>query len=249
MNDNTSFQRLSAVTAILAALLAFGSGALGWAAMSGNMTFALLADPSLMWAIAGLKADALRWSMILDIFGYYLLLAPLALWLWRWLEPKSPNLVRLCTFCGLAYLLIGAIGAAVLVAVAPPLINAYPQALSQQRDLLEVVFSGFINTVFLGLWNPLEIILGGVWWLGIGRLLHGERRWLANLSLILGGFALLDAAGRILNNTAVFAVGLSGVLLLIPIWALVFGLSLLRQPATPISQASSDKALTLGVMR
>ena len=37
MNDNTPFQRLAAVTAILAALLAFGSGALGWAAMSSNM--------------------------------------------------------------------------------------------------------------------------------------------------------------------------------------------------------------------
>jgi len=240
MNDNASFQRLAAVTAILAALLAFGSGALGWMAMSANMTFALLDNPSLMWAMAGLKADALHWSLILDLFGYYLLLTPLALWLWRWLEPKSPNLVRLYTFCGLAYTLIGTIGAAVLAAVAPPLINAYPQASSQQREVLEVVFNGFIDAVFLGLWNPLEMILGSVWWLGIGRLLRGERPWLAGLSLVLGGFALLDAAGRILNNTAVFAVGLSGVLLLIPIWALVFGLSLLRRPTS--SEASSMAA-------
>ena len=104
------------------------------------------------------------------------------------------------------------------------LAKAYSVASPEQRPVFDAVF--------LGLWNPLEMILGSVWWLGIGRLLRGERPWLASLSLILGSFALLDAAGRILNNTAVFAVGLSGVLLLIPIWALVFGLSLLRQPTS-----------------
>jgi hypothetical protein len=166
--------------------------------------------------------------MILDIFGYYLLLAPLALLLWSRLQPKGMNLVTLYTFCGLAYILVGATGAATLAAISPPLIEGYGHASAQQQQMYEVVFSGFINVVYVGLWNLLESSLSGIWWLGIGLFLRREQPALGIFTTVLGIFALLDALGRILNIQLIYTVGLAGILLFIPIWTLWFGIDLLR---------------------
>src|SRR5712691_1241408 len=120
---------------------------------------AALAKPlhNIRYGVIGANGAILfRWGMILDIFGYYLLLAPLALLLWSRLQPKGMNLITLFTFCGLAYMLIGALGAATLAAISLPLIEGYGQASVQQRQVYEVVFSGFLNLVYVGLWNLLE---------------------------------------------------------------------------------------------
>jgi Domain of unknown function (DUF4386) len=228
--DQRSFQRLVAAAAIVSAPLAFGNIALGAAAIGYAVDVRAVLDPAAATPIGATDAGLLRWSMICDLFGYYLLLAPLALLLGHLLRPKRPGMVQLYTWCGLAYTLVGAIGAAVFAAVAPPLIADYGQAATPRRELLEVVYTSFANAVVNGLWNPLEMILGSVWWLGIGLAVRGELPWLGLLTIVVGICALLDAAGRIFAVTAIFAIGLAGVLLLIPIWALCFGLALLRHP-------------------
>lgn len=226
MNNDASFQRLAALTSILAALLAFGSIGLQVVVLGVH------ADPfsnlDSVLRIGANGANLFRWGMILDMFGYYLLLAPLALLLWSRLRPKGMNLITLYTFCGLAYMLIGAIGAATLAAISPLLIEGYGQASGQQHQMYEVVFSGFLNAVYVGLWNLLESSLGGIWWLGIGLLLRREQPALGIFTTVLGIFALLDALGRIVNIQIIYTVGLAGVLLLIPIWTLWFGIDLLR---------------------
>src|SRR5260370_24399644 len=154
MNNDASFQRLAAVTSILAALLAFGS--IGFLVVVLGVNTDPFSNRASILRIGSNGANLLRWRMILDMFGYYLLLAPLALLLWNRLQPKGMNLITLYTFCGLAYMLIGAIGAATLAAISPPLIERYGQASGQQRLMYEVVFSSFIHALYLGLWNLLE---------------------------------------------------------------------------------------------
>src|SRR6266536_3179288 len=207
MNNDASFQRLAAVTSILAALLACGSIGLEAVVLSVNVD--PFSHPSSILGIGANGANFFRWGMILDMFGYYHLLA-------------------LYTFCGLAYMLIGALGAATLAAISPPLIEGYGHASGQQRQVYEVVFSGFLNVVYVGLWNLLESTLGGMWWVGIGLLLRREQPALGIFTIVLGIFALLDALGRILDTQIIYTVGLAGVLLLIPIWSLWFGIDLLR---------------------
>src|SRR5205814_6908839 len=225
MNNEASFQRLAAVTSILAALLAFGS--IGLQAVVLGVNTDPFSNPTHILGTGANGASLIRWGMILDMFGYYLLLAPLALLLWSRLQPKGMNLITLYTFCGLAYMLIGAIGAATLAAISPPLIEGYGHASAQQQQMYEVVFSGFINVVYVSLWNLLESSLGGIWWLGIGLLLRREQPALGIFTIVLGIFALLDALGRILNIQIIYTVGLAGVLLLISIWSLWFGFDLL----------------------
>src|SRR5437899_1016709 len=169
MNNDASFQRLVAVTSILATLLAFGS--IGFQAVVLGVNVDPFSNPTSILGVGANGATLFRWGMILDMFGYYLLLAPLALLLWSRLQPKGMNLITLSTFCGLAYMLIGAIGAATLAAISLPFIEGYGRASVQQHQMYEVVFGSFINAVYVGLWNLLESSLGGIWWLGIGLFL------------------------------------------------------------------------------
>src|SRR5438445_7606206 len=133
MNNDASFQRPAAITSILATLLALGS--IGFQAVVLGVNVDPSSNPGSLLGIGANGANLFRWGLILDIFGYYLLLAPLALLLWSRLQPKGMSLVTLYTFCGLAYILVGATGADTLAAVGPPLIAGYGHASARQQQL------------------------------------------------------------------------------------------------------------------
>ena len=228
MSDHQSFQRLVAGTTILAVICYLSSVLLLLAVM--NFSLSAEAFSGAMISTGSRGANLLRWGMIFDVFGSYLLLTPLALHLWNWLKPKNPNHVTLYTLCGLAYILIGSMGAIVLSAVLPPLINDYAQASAAQRDNLHVVFNSFLNAVFLGLWNPLEVFLLGIWLIGLGPLIQRERRALGVVTRLLGFSALIDSAGRFLDLQTIFFIGSSGLFLLVPVWLIGWAIDLWRRP-------------------
>lgn len=229
MNDRPSFQRLAAVTTTLAVICYLGSILLLLAVM--NYSFSAEAFSGAMISTGSRGANLLRWGMIFDVFGSYLLWAPLALHLWNSLKPKHPNFVTLYTLCGFAYIMIGSMGAIVLSAVLPPLINDYAQASASQRETLQVVFSGFLNAVFLGLWNPLEVFLLGIWLVGLGPFIQRERQVLGIISRVLGLSALIDSIGRFLDIGTIFFIGSSGLFLLVPAWLIGWAIDLSRKPA------------------
>jgi len=220
-----SFQRFASVTAILSAPLAFASTVLLFAAVNYNLeTF----DGALLLSQAGTAgARFAYWSMVLDMLGYYLLIAPLMLFLWRWLKPKQPDWVGFFTICGLAYVLIGAIGAAILAAVVPSLIAEYQVASAPRREMLELVFNTTLNMVYGGLWNMLEEFVAGVGWIGIGLFLRRERPSIGIITIILGLAALIDSVGTTLGIEAIAQPSLYVYLILAPLWALWLGIILL----------------------
>jgi len=228
MSDHASFQRLAAGITILAVVSYLVSVMLTLAVM--NFSFSAEAFSGAMISLGSRGANLLRWGMIFDVFGSYLLLTPLALHLWAWLKPKGPNHVTLYTLCGLAYILIGSMGAIVLSAVLPPLIHEFAQASASQRETLLVVFNSFLNAVFLGLWNPLEVFLLSIWLIGLGPLIQRERRGLGIVTRLLGLSALIDSGGRFLDVESMFIVGSRGLFLLVPIWLIWWIIELLRKP-------------------
>jgi len=229
MNGHPSFQRFAALAAIISFPLALGGIVLSGMAIDFKFMDAVT-NPTLWLAVGADGANLLRWGMILDMLSYYLPLLPVALFLWRWLRSRNPDWVLFYTSCGLGYILIGAIGAAILAAVHPPLINAYTQASVEQRPVLETVFSAIGNMVYGGIWNILEVLLAGIWFLGIGLLLRGERRLFSIFSIILGISALLGSLGVILSVEALNLFGGTIYGLLAPVWALWIGIDLLRKP-------------------
>lgn len=228
MNNHPSFQRLAARITILAVISYLISVVLLLAVM--NYSFSIEAFSGAMISAGSRGAGLLRWGMIFDVFGSYLLLTPLALHLWVWLRPKSPNHVTLYTLCGLAYILIGSMGAIVLSAVLPPLMNEYVQASATQQDTLQVVFDSFLNAVFLGLWNPLEVFLLSIWLIGLGPLIQRERQGLGIVTRLLGLSALIDSTGRFFDVQTIFFIGSSGLFLLVPVWLIWWAIDLSRKP-------------------
>ena len=228
MSDHQSFQRFAALAAIISFPLALGSIVLSGMALDFNMEAST--NPALLLSVGADGASLSRWGMILDMGGYYLPLLPVALFLWRWLGPRDPDWVLFYTSCGLGYILIGAIGAVILAAVHPPLISAYSQSSVEQRPALETVFSAVWNMVYGGMWNILGELLAGIWFVGVGLLLRGERRIFSIVTMILGISALLDSLGMILNFEGLALLGLSVYVVLAPVWALWLGIDLLRKP-------------------
>ena len=166
MNDHQSFQRFAALAATISFPLTLGGIVLSGMAMDFKFMDAAT-SPAFWLAVGADGASLLRRGMILDMFSYYLPLLPVALFLWRWLGSRNPNWVLFYTSCGLGYILIGAIGAAILAAMHPPLINAYAQASVEQRPVFEIVFSAIWNMVYAGMWSILEVLLAGIWFLAL----------------------------------------------------------------------------------
>lgn len=204
---------------ILSGILAFVSMMVGVFAV--EFEFDTFSDPSAMlrfshnWGLA--KA-----SMLLDMFGYYLLLLPVIFYLHEYLRRKTPW-ANLLTFCGLAYVLIGAIGAAILASVWPQQMQQYLNASADQKIALQSATENISAIVYGGMWNILEMFLSGVWWAGIGLALRQEFKSLGNVSIVLGVSCILDSIGNMTGLKMLAEIGLNIYLVLAIVWAFWVG--------------------------
>ena len=167
-------------------------------------------------------------TFILDLFGYYLPLIPLALYIPKLLNAEHSGLVRVFTFSGLAYIICGAIGASLCITILPNLADSYLQASGDEKLLYLTVFSAFFNGIFFGLWDLLDPILAGIWWLGIGFYLQTKWKILGRVTMILGASTLLTSIGYIIGSPDIEATGLNIYLGLAPTWAAWVGIKILR---------------------
>lgn len=198
MNDQTSFKRIAAITAVIAAILNLAAWILGPLAVDFN--FEVLENPGNLLT-AGLESDAIRlfrWGEILGLFGSSLLLIPLMLYLWQWLRSHRPRLVTLYTVLGLTSIVLGVIEFAIRISIWPPMMAAYPQAAEAQREVLQVVFNTLTDFGFESMY-ALSSILIGLWWLGIGPVLRAERRVLGIATAIMGATILGAGVGWLLQ--------------------------------------------------
>ena len=227
MNDFARLQRLAAwsgivltVATVLNVITLFLS--------ANNDSGALFSDPTPLLLIGSSGANWFHWSMVFDLVAY-LSFAPIAVLGYSWFRAQRPNLVLLYTIGGVSYSLIGSVGAVLLGVVIPSLAREYPAAVPSQQDAMELLIRVFYSMVVRGLWNPLEIFLLGIWCLGIGSLIQRERAALGVLTLLIGGFAMFDTLGWIIQVELMFRIGVSGISLLI-VWGAWFGTSVFRRP-------------------
>ncbi|MEM7034737.1 MAG: DUF4386 family protein [Chloroflexota bacterium] len=227
MDDTHKFQRVTAIAAILALPAAWGGLIIGL--MAVGYDFEVFSDTHTLIAIGSEAANLIRWSLILAMFGNYLLLIPLALFLWHWLRPHSPLYATFYTLGGLMYIFLGAMGGAIMTVVWPLLINEFAQAPEAQKETLVMLFQVITRLAEGGFQGALQNIPGGIWFLGMGLLLRQERRMLGYYDVIVGFFLLVNALGGILQSEPLSMIGLTANLLLVPVWAMWLGLELLRK--------------------
>lgn len=226
MQNQSSYIKSTGWLTILSGVVALISYVL--VAASVNFNFEFFSDPVAIFTMTDVNIDMLRWSMITDVFGYYLLLLPVLFFMHEWLKDKTPwrNII---TFGGAAYILIGAAGASILAVVWPSLLHEYPDASVTQQETIKLLFNSFSDMVFGGLWNLLDGIVAGLWWIGIGIFIRHEKRFLGWFSILVGILSLSDSAGNILEVQPVSETALNLYLILAPVWAITIGFFILKR--------------------
>ena len=157
------------------------------------------ADPGALVDRGQGAADALRLAALIDMVGY-LALAPVVVYLHGRLEAAASESVlplwpaRLLTFCGLAFVLVGALGAVLMASVGPALLQAAGGGAAVEAAA-RVAFGALANGVYVGLWGTLELMLYGLWLIGVAWLVRAEGRAFAWLGAV-GGFGALAYSVR-----------------------------------------------------
>lgn len=237
MKTSTSYTRQVGLLTVLSGLLALLCLVLSGVALAGHPE--AFADPLRVITIPNVNSSLLRWSMLADMAGYYLLLLPVIFWLHQQLKGQT-HWASLITFCATSYVLIGAIGAVIMAVVTPMLLTEYALAPTEGQATVQLVYKTVVSLVYGALWNTLETLLAGVWWLFTGYFLTQFGRTFRWATLLLGTFSLVDGLGEVLTLKALAEVGLNGYLLLAPVWAIWLGLALRRliPQSRPVRQKS-----------
>ena len=108
-----------------------------------------------------------------------------------------------------------------------------------------MVFKALTGLAFT---EGIELILLGIWWLGIGLVLRNERRMLGNFTTVMGIAALGTSVGTIFHIEPL--IMLEGIVFLLsPFWALWLGIVIwqrgeqseqLREAATTPGRLAGD---------
>lgn len=215
---------MTGILTILSGVIALGSMLFGlWAT---EFNFETFSNPVELLDLTGNTPTLIRWFMLLDMFGYYLLLLPVVWYAHRKLEASTPW-ATLFTSAGFAYVVMGAMGAAALAAAWPSLIISYQSAAAENKEIYKAAFLLSNDLVVKGIWNTLEVWLAGVWWLGLG-IYTIKARALKITTIVLGTGSLIDGAGEVVGLPGVAEVGLNIYLLFAIVWAIWIGAAMIR---------------------
>lgn len=161
------------------------------------------------------RAGLVRWGALTDMLGYYLPAIPVAVYLRRRLADGFTT--DLATVGGVAYALIGSMGAAALAATAPSLLR---DGSAEAAALLEAL----TNLVVAGWWQTLQAIPFAMWMVGMAAALPDHRRGLRAFSWILACAAVITAVARLLAVEPLALAGVAAWVVPFPVWLLAVGL-------------------------
>jgi hypothetical protein len=192
-----------------------------------NFNFEFFSDSSLIFTIDGVSSTMLKWSMITDIFGYYFLLLPILFFINEWLEDKT-GWRHVFTFCGAAYIFAGALGASILGATWPVLLDRFPLATPEQQEIIKFSFENLSLIVVGGIWNFFDALFFAVWFIAIGIFIKRENAVWGLFTIIVGLLSALDFTGSAFDLKTISEIALNLYLILAPLWAIGFGLAMTR---------------------
>ena len=212
-DENASILRRAGIAALVVSI---GAGITSTVLFAAAYQFRPDIQPTRIVAAGATSAELLRWAAVLDLFGYYLATAVLAYVLWRQLRPRNPVIADLSTLAGVGFALAGGAGAAVLAVFGSSLMHDYTDAAATEQVVIAAQFATLMAVVMRSIWQFLDGILIGVWWLGIGWLLRPDRPRLSRLTLVLAAVAVVGAFVNLVGLSLVRDV-LLGVLFIL--WA------------------------------
>jgi len=218
--------RFTAWSAIVGGVFAYLNVALVLMATGGNTD--LLFQGATMLALPAQTRELFRWGMFADILGFYLPVLVIGAWLRHRFRASAglPGDVAL-----LAITLYTVLGAAVQIAALNPLAQMHAGGGEAARAAAEAAWTAIAHASQKGLWwaeGPMVLF----WGLVVGDQLRqaGWSRTQRILLKIVGiGFGLFFVVGMLPGSEELMKLLLIVVVLIFPLWMLMFGWRLLRQ--------------------
>ncbi|MNF98775.1 hypothetical protein D3C84_816470 [compost metagenome] len=174
--------------------------------------------------------DIYRWSMLTDIFGFYLPSLVVGGYLWHVFRNDAGALGSIAGLAIAFYATVGIIGAATQQAVVTPLAELYGHGSESIRAAAEVTWTTVAHAVQYGLWWS-EGLVVLFWGLVVGgQLKRAGSGWFSLLLLKLVGiaFTLFLVFGFFKSLDELMKIMELSFLMLYPLWLLIFGVQLLR---------------------
>lgn len=228
MKSTAAYSKIVALLTVLSGLIALLCLVLLGIALARHPE--AISEPIQILNVPDVNVVLLRGSMLADMLGYYLLLLPVIYYLRPYLRERT-SWADVITFCGTAYVLGGAIGAAIMAEVATPLYTDYYKADSVEQSQIRAVYQAVIYLVYDGLWNLLGSLLASVWWFLTGYVLVASHKVLGRVTVVLGAFTALDPIGNLLSIGWLAEIGLNVYLVLAPAWAIWIGIVVWKKSA------------------
>lgn len=224
-------QRTTGAITILAGILSIGGLLVGLA--GAGWDFEAFSEASSFIALGADAAAPVQWGLWLSMFGSYLLMAPVALLLLRWLRTEHVAIADVSTVAAVLYILLGAAGASILASTLPHLMTQYTGADAATQGSLLQDFDLVRRVAEDGLQGVVQNVAGATWFAGIGVLLRRHRHGLGWLAVVIGVALLVNTVGILVDVEGLRLLGLTGNVLLAPAWAVWIGVSLLRNRRAP----------------
>lgn len=224
-------------SAILGGLFAYANVALVLIVTGGDTEMIL--HGSTMLALPAESHDLFRWGMFADILGFYLPVLIIAAYLWHSFRDSAGVLGDMAVLAIALYVVVGVGGAAMQLAVLHPLAQLHAAGGEMARASAEAAWTAIAHASQKGLWwseGPVVLF----WGLVVGNQLRtaGWGKFSCLLLKITGWcFGLFFLFGMFPGLNAFMKAMLIVVVLIFPLWMLLFGAQLLHRsrfhPETP----------------
>jgi hypothetical protein len=222
--------RFTAWSAIVGGVFAYLNVALVLTAVGGNTD--LLFDGAAMLAAPTQTHALFRWGMFADILGFYLPVLVIGAYLWRRFRDRAGFMGDAALLAIVVYTVLGIAGAAMQLAALTPLAQLHGSSDESVQAAMEASWIAIVHACQKGLWwaeGPVVLF----WGLVVGAQLK-QSGWsgaqLVLLKIVGIGFGLFFVVGMFPSLAELMKLTLIVVVLIFPLWMILFGRSLLSRP-------------------
>jgi hypothetical protein len=219
-------RRLVAWVAIIGALLGWINVGLYVAATGGD--FSIVFKPAIFLALPLTSRSYFYAAMVLDTLGFYLPFLVVGGYLWSLLRDKHGAVIDIAALCIVTYVVMGIAGASILFAALPPLATMHATGDALAKAASEGAWLAVASAAQHGLW-VMEGPVMGFWALVMGRAMRVSGMPYGRLLMAVGVCYASGFVAGVLGLTELGELIEMVFIVMLPLWALLSGIALLRQ--------------------
>jgi hypothetical protein len=219
-------RRFVAWVAIIGTLLGWTNVGLYVAATGGDL--AITMRPETFLALPTAAHRLFYSAMVLDTLGYYLAYLAIGGYLWSRLRPVFGAVMDMAALCLVVYVLLGVAGASIQFAAIGPLAAVHATGDAVVKAASESAWLAIAQSAQNGLWL-MEGPVMGFWGLVVGYAMRTCEMAYGRLLMVAGAAYVGVFITGVLGLVELAALVQLIAIFLLPLWAILSGIHMLRQ--------------------